>query len=126
MPLPADAIPTVYSAPASCPSEATFLRQVRSRIHEVHGLATQYDVVLSADGRQVRGILRVHEGERETVRELAGATCDEVAEGLSLIMALLDRSRRQHGPCRAISHRPRLRLHPPSPWQSPRPRPRDP
>ena len=89
MALPADAIPTAYSAPASCPSEATFLRQVRSRIHEVHSLANQYDIVLSAEGRRVRGVLRVHEGDRETVRELAGARATRWPKGLSLIMALL-------------------------------------
>jgi hypothetical protein len=89
MALPADAIHITYAAPAGCPSDATFLGQVRSRIREVHALATRYEVVLSSDTRQVRGVLRVQEESRETIRELIGASCDEVAEGLALIMALL-------------------------------------
>src|SRR5258708_11352388 len=89
MALVADNIQITYAAPAGCPSDATFLWQVRSRIHEVHALAAHYEVVLSSEGRQMRGVLRVEEENREAVRELAGASCDEVAEGLALIMALL-------------------------------------
>jgi hypothetical protein len=89
MALPADAIHITYTAPAGCPSDAAFLWQVRSRVREVHALATRYEIVVTSDARQVRGVLRVQEESRETVRHLTGASCEEVAEGLALIMALL-------------------------------------
>jgi hypothetical protein len=114
MALPADGIQITYAAPAGCPSDATFLWQVRSRIHEVHALATRYEIVLSSDARQVRGVLRVQEENRETVRDLAGASCGEVAEGLALsLLRASYRNRPSHRPLprrRCLTKRPFLHI----------------
>jgi hypothetical protein len=87
--LPADGIHVEYSAPAGCPSEAAFTWQVRARVRQVSAPARRYAVVLSVDGPRTRGTLRVEEETRMSVRELAGTTCDEIAEGLALILALV-------------------------------------
>src|SRR5262249_9212923 len=87
--LPADAIHIEYSAPAGCPSEAEFAWQVRARVRQVGAPARKYAVVLTVDGTRARGTLRVEEETRTTVRDISGATCDEIAEGLALIMALV-------------------------------------
>jgi hypothetical protein len=58
-------------------------------VRQVGAPARKYAVVLTVDGARARGTLRVEEETRTTVRDISGATCDEIAEGLALIMALV-------------------------------------
>jgi hypothetical protein len=87
--LPADAIHIEYSAPAGCPPEAAFAWQVRARVRQDAAPLRRYAVVLTVDGSRARGTLRVEEENRSTVREIAGSSCDEIAEGLALVLALV-------------------------------------
>jgi len=87
--LPADHIHIEYGASAGCPSEAAFVWQVRARVNQMSAPARKYAVVMTADSARARGTLRVEDENRSTVRELSGASCDEIAEGLALILALV-------------------------------------
>ena len=87
--LPADNIHIDYTAAATCPSEAAFEWQVRARAHQITAPNRTYAVVLSVDGAHARGTLRVEEENRTSVRDISGTTCDEIAEGLALILALV-------------------------------------
>jgi hypothetical protein len=87
--IPADAIHIEYTAPAGCPSEAAFAWQVHARVRQVPAPARKYVVVLAVDGARARGTLRVEEESRSTVREISGTSCDEIAEGLALVLALV-------------------------------------
>jgi hypothetical protein len=87
--LPADGIHIEYVAPASCPSESAFGWQVRARVHQVIAPARKYAVTLSVEGAHARGTLRVEEESRTSVRDISGTSCDEIAEGLALILALV-------------------------------------
>jgi hypothetical protein len=87
--LPVDAIHIEYSAPAGCPSEAAFAWQVRARVRQDAAPQRRYAVVLTVDGSRARGTLRVEEENRSTVREISGSSCDEIAEGLALVLALV-------------------------------------
>jgi hypothetical protein len=51
--------------------------------------ARKYVVTLSVDGAHPHGTLRVEEENRTSVREISGTSCDEIAEGLALILALV-------------------------------------
>ena len=87
--LPANDIHIEYSAPAACPSEAAFVWQVRARVNHMSAPARKYAVDMSVDGARARGILRIEDEHRSMVRELSGTSCDEIAEGLALILALV-------------------------------------
>jgi hypothetical protein len=87
--LSADNIHIEYSAPAACPSEAAFVWQVRARVNQMSAPARKYAVVMTVDSARARGTLRVEDENRSTVRELSGTSCDEIAEGLALILALV-------------------------------------
>jgi len=114
--LPADGIHVEYRAPAGCPSEAAFTWQVRARVRQVSAPLRRYAVVITVDGPRARGTLRVEEETRTSVRELAGATCDEIAEGLALILALVVDPGARTEPARDLPLQP-------SPEKTPEPKP---
>jgi hypothetical protein len=91
-----EAVRVAYTAPDSCPDEQAFVSRVRARTQ--HGrfaepgeLARTFDVSLieSAGAAGFAGqIAFVDVDGRSARRNVAGATCDEVASSLALIMAL--------------------------------------
>jgi hypothetical protein len=113
--LPADSIHIEYSAPGGCPSEAAFSWQVRARVRQDAAPARKYAVVLTVDGSRARGTLRVEEESRNTVREISGASCDEIAEGLALILALVIDPGARTEPARELPPPPPERLAEPKP-----------
>jgi hypothetical protein len=113
--LPPDAIHLEYSAPSGCPSEAEFAWQVRARIRQDAAPARKYAVVLTVEGPRARGTLRVEEQSRNTVREISGASCDEIAEGLALILALVIDPGARTDPARELPP-------PPPPERAPEPK----
>ena len=83
-----------YRAPTGCPDEAAFSADVRARttrwrIETGDAPARRFVVELAPRAARVHGRLLVTAVNGETaVREVDGATCDEVAEALALMTAL--------------------------------------
>lgn len=81
-------------APADCATTSTFWRALADRTDRLRAsdggeAAATIDVVIKRQGTRVRGELRVaRAGERPSTRSLGGASCAEVADGLSLVAAL--------------------------------------
>lgn len=83
-----------YEAVEGCPSEAVFSAEIRARIRRPvtftdEASARQIRVRIPERGERVQGELEIVEpdGQRST-RAIAAATCDEVASGLALVVAL--------------------------------------
>ena len=85
-----------YSAPPSCPADSAFIERVRSRLQrgtfaETGELARAFDVTVTsnADNQGFLGHIEfvAVDGQR-AVRNVAGATCDELVSSLALITAL--------------------------------------
>jgi hypothetical protein len=91
-----EAVRVAYAAPDSCPDEQVFVSRVRARTQ--HGrfaepgeLARTFDVSLteSAGDAGFAGQIEFVDVDGQSARRsVAGATCDEVASSLALIMAL--------------------------------------
>jgi hypothetical protein len=84
----------VYSAAGGCPSEASFVNQLRTRTARVRPVADDGRALVllvragRAGARFVGSLaLRGSDGT-ETHREIEAATCDEVVSGLALIAAV--------------------------------------
>lgn len=91
-----EAVRVVYAAPASCPDEQVFVARVRARTQ--HGrfaapgeLARTFEIAMteSARGAGFAGQIEFTDTDGQSAhRKVAGASCDEVASSLALIMAL--------------------------------------
>ena len=91
----ASAIRLDYSAPADCPSHLEFFELIRLRSSAVtledEGEARRFTVSLEkndSDGLLYRGRLGEPGSSDELTRKLEGASCEEVARGLALIIAM--------------------------------------
>jgi hypothetical protein len=93
---PEEAVRIQYSVPGVCPDQTVFLDRVRARTQqgrfvEAAELARAFDVTIS-DGMAKGGFIGhlefVSADGQRSVRNVAGATCDEVASSLALITAL--------------------------------------
>jgi len=110
-----------YHASASCPDRLAFFELVRSRAGPVELADAERDarhfiVSLEKDEGDAlyRGRLRKGRGE-EIARTLEGATCEEVARGLALVIAI------ELGPTGAESSKPPVPASPPRPTPPPPP-----
>jgi hypothetical protein len=93
---PEEAVRVQYSAPTVCPAQSVFLERVRARTQharfaEAAELARAFDVTISdgvANGGFIGHVEFVSADGQRSARNVAGATCDEVASSLALITAL--------------------------------------
>ncbi|MEO8797798.1 MAG: hypothetical protein ABI551_07935 [Polyangiaceae bacterium] len=81
-----------YAAPASCPSQLSFERELTTRAHNVHvtdDASERVVVHVEQRGGRFDGTLSLREaGGAAATRSVSGATCAEVVNGLALIAAL--------------------------------------
>lgn len=93
-----------YRAFEGCPTEARFVRDVVSRIHEGDSPPVGFSVALERRGGRVVGRLDGRDRTGHGVgRELVGATCDEVASALALVLALALDPNASTAPLAAVS-----------------------
>ena len=91
---PSESVRVDYAAPATCPSRETFLAGVRSRTTRMHlasgsAPARTFVVVLEDAARGADGRVTIRDPDgRELRREVKGASCEEVADVLALVVAL--------------------------------------
>ena len=87
-------IEIVWKVPNSCPSLASERAEIRRRIGTVEKsqlaapLSAEVEIRSSADG-SFRLSLRTHTGNTTGERDLAGQTCQQLAEAAALVLALL-------------------------------------
>ena len=91
---PTEAVRIDFAAPATCPPREAFLAGVRSRTARMRLVgasepARTFVVVLEDAARGARGRVTIRDRDgRELRREVEGASCEEVADVLSLVVAL--------------------------------------
>jgi hypothetical protein len=86
-------ITIAYADPAGCAPEHGFWRQLSRRSERVRVAtssdATALEVAVERSGAARRGILTIREaGDVVTVREISGASCDEVITAMALVAAI--------------------------------------
>ncbi len=80
-----------YAAPADCPADDAFRRDVASRLHdESHIGNVRLDVVIEADDGRYRGIITaLDDAAKESARRrIEGKSCTEVAHAMAFLAAL--------------------------------------
>jgi hypothetical protein len=80
-----------YQAAAGCPSREDLIAKLRSRsrrLVESRAAETEVSIALTRAGERFAGRSRVALPDGVRVRSLDGATCEEVADALALIVAL--------------------------------------
>jgi hypothetical protein len=81
-----------YDAPASCPSEANFMRRFLARLGASRaaqqGRRTLDVHIAQGDGQYVGRLSLLESGGRSTAKTLSGRNCDELVEAMSLVAAL--------------------------------------
>lgn len=83
-----------YAAPASCPGQASFesrlqARTTKSRPADGEEPARAFSVALREAGSRWTGVLSIRDREdRLAERQVEGASCEELADALALIVAL--------------------------------------
>lgn len=94
-----DKVRLAYRAPPDCPSESAFASSVRERLpggwEAAPGeLAIVFDVDVSTRGERFSATIRFSNAEGEPFqREVEGASCIDVVNGMALVAALAIRSR---------------------------------
>ena len=91
----AEPVRLVYSAPATCPDEETFLQAVRARTTEAQFISDRaratrtFVVSLRASEARTAGTLQVIDGQaRSAERRFEAADCAQVVSALALLTAL--------------------------------------
>ncbi|HEY3498008.1 MAG TPA: hypothetical protein VGK73_25085 [Polyangiaceae bacterium] len=81
-----------YSAPATCPTQASFVEQIRARVpdaNEAEGGPT-FVVELREEGALVRGRLVLElEGGASSEREIPAAPCADVTRSMAIVIAIV-------------------------------------
>jgi hypothetical protein len=85
-----------YQSGPGCPDEASFVARIRARTQRAHLVtegesAREFDVRIAASGRPSGPsgtVTVVNHGHAEGARSVSAGTCEEVADALSLIVAL--------------------------------------
>ena len=82
-----------YQSGPGCPDEASFVTRIRARSQRARLVAEgeparEFHVRLAGAGRPAGSVTVVNHGHADGTRRVDAATCDEVADGLSLIVAL--------------------------------------
>jgi hypothetical protein len=88
-----EAIRLDYQSGPGCPDEASFVARIRARTQRAHLVAEgesarEFDVRIVASGRPAGTVTVVNHGHAEGARSVNAGTCEEVADALSLIVAL--------------------------------------
>lgn len=89
-PASAEGLIAGYRADAGCPDRGEFARRVRARLGagEV-APGRRFDIALWRDARGARGRLELVGQDTGPARALAAASCDEAADALALVAALM-------------------------------------
>lgn len=117
----AEALIVRYVAPDECPSRESFREDVLARAgsarKQAPALAVRVRIVPGSDG--LRGTLVIGGPSRaQTIREVRGDDCQDVASALALIVAiLLNPDGQQHDRTEARDPRSERRAPPPSVWR---------
>ncbi len=80
-----------YAAPADCPTDDAFRRDVASRLHDdAQSANVRLDVAIEADDARFRGtITALDDGAKESARrQIEGESCTEVAHAMAFLAAL--------------------------------------